>query len=195
MSPEKRVCKKSYSSPETKGQHARHGECDRACGIRPAEEPCFYQWNCPGYHHISRTPSGNQGVTRKRRNKISGNFLKRREFLHANFNDVLDSDHIADCCEILKIDLRPALEDLLRQRVDDFPDPFGIEHTTGTFQAVANRFSTVREECPDHISIPVPVIDGKERLLRGTIFTTVECTWGFGVKQFGGSLKHFCTTA
>ena len=76
--------------------------------------------------------------------------------------------HIADRCEILKIQfLRPALEDLLRQRGDQSSDPLGIEHATGTFQAVADGFSTVREECPDYISIPVPVIDGKERLLPG----------------------------
>ena len=30
---------------------------------------------------------------------------------------------------------------------------------------------------------------------RGVIFTTIECTCGFGEKQEGGSVKHCCTVA
>src|SRR5512137_98003 len=36
---------------------------------------------------------------------------------------------------------------------------------------------------------------GKMGCSRGTIFTTVEWTWGFGEKQLGGNLKHCCTVA
>ena len=89
--------------------------------------------------------------------------------------------HIADRREILKIQfLRPALEDLLWQRGDHPPDPFGIEHDTGTFQAVADGFSTVREKGPDHVSISVPVIDGKERLLTGKYLHNGRMYLGFG---------------
>jgi hypothetical protein len=113
--------------------------------------------------------------------------LKHREFLHANLNDDLDLDHIADRCEILKIQfLRPALEDFLRQHGDDLPDPLGIEHTTGTFQAISDSFSTVREERPHHISIPVPVIDGKERLLPGNYFHNGRMYLGFGRETIWG---------
>ena len=79
--------------------------------------------------------------------------------------------HIAYCCEVLQIQfLRPAPEDLLRQRGDHPPDPPGIKHATGTFQAVADGFPAVREECPYYISIPLPVIDGKDRVLSGNYF-------------------------
>ena len=113
--------------------------------------------------------------------------MKHREFPPAYLDDDRGLFRIADRCKILKIQfLRPALEDLLWQRGDHPPDPFGIEHDTGTSQAIADGFPAVREERPDHVSIPVPVIDGKYRLLPGYYFNNRRMDLGSWRETVGG---------
>jgi hypothetical protein len=112
--------------------------------------------------------------------------MKRWEFPPAYLDDEHDLYHIAYRREILKIQfLRPAFEDLFRQRGDHPLDPPGIEHATGTFQAIADSFPAVREQRPDHTGVLVPVINGKERLLPGHYLHHSRMYLGFWRETMG----------
>ena len=64
--------------------------------------------------------------------------------------------------------------------IGDHPlNPLRIEHTSRTLQAVADCFAPVGEERPYHIGIPVPVIDGKDRVIPRNYFHNRGMHLGF----------------